>query len=152
MPLWSSRKKLERSICLGLVVAARQSRVGSKNPNLKILNFFASTWKFYNKSRTSFQILSPNTRKIISLNNTADQKLSSPIVILTSMLSICEVIPNTLFDRANRQTETPIHVLYEFFWVDSYSYFLLFCITLFCITMFKICTQLTGFFCELNAS
>ena len=32
-------KKLERSICLGLVVAARQSQVGSKFPNLKILNF-----------------------------------------------------------------------------------------------------------------
>ena len=37
--MWSSRKKRERSICLGLVVAARQSRVGSKFPNLKILNF-----------------------------------------------------------------------------------------------------------------
>ena len=37
--MWLSRKKLERSICLGLVVAARQSRVGSKFPNLKILNF-----------------------------------------------------------------------------------------------------------------
>ena len=33
-------KKLERSICPGLVVAARQSRVGSKFLNLKILFFF----------------------------------------------------------------------------------------------------------------
>ena len=32
-------KNPEHSICLGLVVAARQSRVGSKFPNLKILNF-----------------------------------------------------------------------------------------------------------------
>ena len=32
-------KKTERSICLGIVVAARQSRLGSKFPNLKILNF-----------------------------------------------------------------------------------------------------------------
>ena len=32
-------KKPERSICLGLVVAARQSRLGSKFLNLKILNF-----------------------------------------------------------------------------------------------------------------
>ena len=32
-------KKLERSICLGLVMAARQSPVGSEFPNLKILNF-----------------------------------------------------------------------------------------------------------------
>ena len=32
-------KKLEHSICLGLAVAARQSRVGSKFPNIKILNF-----------------------------------------------------------------------------------------------------------------
>ena len=54
-------KKLERSICLGLVMTAWQSWVGSKNPNLKILNFFASTSKLYNKSRTSFQISSPNT-------------------------------------------------------------------------------------------
>ena len=54
-------KKLERSISLGLVVAARQSRVGSKFRNLKILNFFASTSKFYNKSRTPFLISSPNT-------------------------------------------------------------------------------------------
>ena len=53
-------KKLERSICLSLVVATRQSRVGSKFQNLKILNFFAST-KFYNKSRTPFLISSPNT-------------------------------------------------------------------------------------------
>ena len=37
--MWSSRKKLERSLCLGLVVAARQSRVGSKFLNLKILIF-----------------------------------------------------------------------------------------------------------------
>ena len=32
-------KKLERSICLSLVVAARQSRLGSKFLNIKILNF-----------------------------------------------------------------------------------------------------------------
>ena len=32
-------EKPERSICQGLVVAARQSRVGSKFPNLKILIF-----------------------------------------------------------------------------------------------------------------
>ena len=32
-------EKKEHSICLGLVVATRQSRVGSKFPNLKILNF-----------------------------------------------------------------------------------------------------------------
>ena len=32
-------KKPERSICLGLVMAARQSRLGSKFLNLKILNF-----------------------------------------------------------------------------------------------------------------
>ena len=39
LSLWYSRKKLERSICPGLVVAARQSRVGSKFLNLKILIF-----------------------------------------------------------------------------------------------------------------
>ena len=38
-PCGRVEKKLERSICFGLVVAARQSRVGSKFPNLKILNF-----------------------------------------------------------------------------------------------------------------
>ena len=38
-PLWSSRKKPERSICLGFVLAARQSLLGSKFSNLKILNF-----------------------------------------------------------------------------------------------------------------
>ena len=32
-------KKLERSICLSLVVAARQNRLGSKYSNPKILNF-----------------------------------------------------------------------------------------------------------------
>ena len=32
--LWSSRKKVERSICLGLVVAARQIRLDKKILNL----------------------------------------------------------------------------------------------------------------------
>ena len=35
-------KKLECSICLGLVVAARQSRVGSKFPYINILIFYLS--------------------------------------------------------------------------------------------------------------
>ena len=52
---------LEHSICLGLVVVARKSRVGIKNLNPKILIFFASTSKFYNKLRTSFQISSHDT-------------------------------------------------------------------------------------------
>ena len=40
---------------------SRGGRVGSKLANLKILNFFVSTSKFYNKSRTPFQISTPNT-------------------------------------------------------------------------------------------
>ena len=44
--MWSSRKKLEHSICPGLVVAARQSRVGSKFLDLKILIFLLLPKKF----------------------------------------------------------------------------------------------------------
>ena len=62
------KEELEHSICLGLVVAARQSHVGSKFPNLKFLIFFAFTSKFYNKSRASFQISSPNTYSSLSVS------------------------------------------------------------------------------------
>ena len=42
--------------------------MGSKFRNLKILNFLASTSKFYNKSRTPFLIFSPNTKNSLSVS------------------------------------------------------------------------------------
>ena len=56
-----NKKLIWRALNLVHEVEFNEKWKACKNPNLKILNFLASTSKFYNKSRTSFQIFSPNT-------------------------------------------------------------------------------------------
>ena len=55
-------KKTERSNCLGLVVAARQSRLGSKFSNLKILNFLLLPQNFTTNQGLHFKFSHPTPR------------------------------------------------------------------------------------------
>ena len=60
--MWSSRKKRERSICLGLVVAARQSCLGRKFLNLKILNFLLLPQNFTTNQGLNSKLSHPTAR------------------------------------------------------------------------------------------